>query len=116
MTVKLLILKSGEDIIADIQEMVAQEKVIGYYLDCPHRAKLITEKPKGGNTKYRSRIQLLPWIPLSKDRTIPVVADWVVSIMEPIDTLKEMFETQLEKINESESPSNDEQPSSVDSD
>ena len=44
MTVKLLVLRSGEDIVADVQEMVVNEKVVGYYLDCPHRAKLITEK------------------------------------------------------------------------
>ena len=30
MTVKLALLKSGEDVIADIAEMVVEEKVVGY--------------------------------------------------------------------------------------
>ena len=116
MTVRLLVLRSGEDIVADVQEMIVNEKVVGYYLDCPHRAKLVTEKSKDGTTTYRSRVQLLPWIPLSKDRTIPVVADWVVSMVEPIDTLKELFEKRLEQINESQDISDDEQPDPSDSD
>ena len=33
MTVKILLLKSGEDVIADVKEMVSpDEKVIGYFL------------------------------------------------------------------------------------
>ena len=39
MTIKLLLLKSGEDIIADISEMVAGEgerkRVVGYFLNRP---------------------------------------------------------------------------------
>ena len=31
MSIKLAILKSGEDVIADIQEMVFEEKVVGYF-------------------------------------------------------------------------------------
>tara|TARA_A100001201_G_scaffold2342_2_gene5819 strand:- start:5450 stop:5800 length:351 start_codon:yes stop_codon:yes gene_type:complete len=116
MTVKLLVLRSGEDIVADVQEMVVNEKVVGYYLDCPHRVKLISDTPKSGNTKYRSRIQILPWMPLSKDRNIPVVADWIVSMVEPIDTLKELFEDRLEQINESQSASDAEQSYLVDPD
>ena len=116
MTVKLLVLRSGEDIVADVQEMVVNEKVVGYYLDCPHRAKLITEKSKDGTTTYRSRVQLLPWIPLSKDRNIPVVADWIVSMVEPIENIKELFEDRLEKINESQSASDAEQSYLVDPD
>ena len=116
MTVKLLVLRSGEDIIADIQEMIVNDKVVGYYLDCPHRAKLVTEKSKDGDTTYRSRVQMIPWIPLSKDRTIPVVADWVVTIVDPIDNLKELFEKQLEKINETQDSSDAEQSDYSDSD
>jgi hypothetical protein len=116
MTVRLVLLKSGEDIITDIQEMVVDEKVVGYFLDCPHRVKLISDAPKSGNTKYRSRIQILPWMPLSKNRTIPVPSDWVVTITEPVDNLRELFVERLEKINESENLSDAEQPDSSESD
>lgn len=116
MTVKLVLLKSGEDIITDIQEMVVDEKVVGYFLDCPHRIKLISDAPKSGNTKYRSRIQILPWMPLSKNRTIPIPSDWVVTITEPVDNLRELFVERLEKINESENLGDAEQPDSPESD
>ena len=41
-------------------------------------------------------MQLTPWAPLSKDEMIPMVADWVVTITEPIDQLKEMYEKGIE--------------------
>ena len=42
MTIKILLLKSGEDVIADLKEMVSpDEKVIGYFLNKPCVVKLI---------------------------------------------------------------------------
>ena len=40
MTVKLALLKSGEDIIADVQEMVFDDKVIGYIFNKPCNIKM----------------------------------------------------------------------------
>ena len=40
MTVKLVLLKSGEDLIADIQEMVKDDLVIGYFLTKPCIVKM----------------------------------------------------------------------------
>lgn len=99
MTVKLLLLKSGEDVIADVKEMcVATEdpekpQVVGYFLSYPCRVKLVGNETKhDGNKKQPFRMQLTPWMPLSKDEMIPVVADWVVTVTEPIDDLKSAFE------------------------
>ena len=120
MTVKLLLLKSGEDVVADVREMVVPDRedkmVVGYYLDSPHRVKLIADVPKDGTTQHRSRIQMIPWLPLSKDRTIPIPSDWVVTIVEPHDEVKDMLIKRLEEINEAETVSTDEQSESVDSD
>ena len=120
MTVKLLLLKSGEDVVADVQEMVIPDgedkRVVGYYLDAPHRVKLIADVPKDGTTQHRSKIQMIPWLPLSKDRTIPIPSDWVVTIVEPHEEVKDMLIKRLEEINEAEAVSTDEQSESVDSD
>lgn len=120
MTVKLLLLKSGEDLVADVSEMnveiEGQSKVVGYYLDCPHKVKLISETPKSGTTKYRSRIQMIAWIPLSKDRTVPIPADWVVTMTEPHDEVVNMFTKRRDQINEAETISNNEQSYLVDPD
>ena len=93
MTIKLALLKSGEDVISDMEEMVANDRVIGYHFKYPCVAKLVgTENESVGPTKEPFKLRLTPWMPLSKDTTIPVVADWVISIMEPIDDLKETYE------------------------
>ena len=98
MTVKLMLLKSGEDVIADITEMcVGTEKerqVIGYQLDKPCVIKmrdpnLITEE--GPKKQSGFQVSLFPWIPLSKDTKIPIPADWLITMVEPATKLKEMY-------------------------
>ena len=99
MTIKLLLLKSGEDIISDIQEMVAGEneerRVIGYLLSKPciikiRDSQILTEETEV-TQKSAFQVSLYPWMPLSADKIIPVPADWVVTIVEPKDKLKEMY-------------------------
>jgi len=99
MTIKLLLLKSGEDIISDIQEMnVGEEeerRVIGYFLSKPciikiRDSQVLTEETEK-NQKSAFQVSLYPWMPLSADKIIPVPADWVVTIVEPKDKLKEMY-------------------------
>jgi len=102
MSIKLLLLKSGEDVIADIKEMCVgdQEKptVIGYFLRYPCRVKLVGQETEHeGNKQHPFKMQLTPWMPLSKDDMIPVIADWVVTATEPIDELKEAYEKGVKK-------------------
>ena len=92
MTVKLSLLKSGEDVIADIQEMILDEKVVGYVFDQPGTVKLIGDQVKDGKNRSPYKIQITPWMPLSRDQKIPVVADWVITIVEPIERLKEIYD------------------------
>ena len=94
MTVKLVLLKSGEDIIADVTEMVVGEenerKVIGYFFDKPCIIKL-REGEENPDQKSAYRISMFPWMPLSEDSNIPVPADWVVTMVEPKDQLRKMY-------------------------
>ena len=99
MTIKLALLKSGEEVISDIGEMVTDKKtVVGYYFTNPCRAILTTsedeyesdDENEGAETPPIS-IKLLPWLPLANEDTIPVVADWVISIVEPQPKLKELY-------------------------
>jgi hypothetical protein len=104
MTVKLLLLKSGEDIIADVTEMSVGEeeerRVVGYYLTKPCIVKmrypeLLNESVEGTNKKAGYEVSLFPWMPLSSDKTIPIVADWVVTMVDPVIKLKEMYFTDV---------------------
>ena len=99
MTIKLLLLKSGEDVIADITEMgTGDEKdrrVVGYFLNKPCIIKMrdpnvLAEEPNGP-TKAGFAVSLYPWMPLSKEETIPISADWLITMVEPIDKLKQMY-------------------------
>jgi hypothetical protein len=92
-------LKSGEDIISNIQEMVVGEdeerRVIGYLLSKPciikiRDSQVLTEETEA-TQKSAFQVSLYPWMPLSADNIIPVPSDWVVTIVEPKDKLKEMY-------------------------
>ena len=99
MTIKLALLKSGEEVISDIGEMVTDKKtVVGYYFTNPCRAILTTSEDEDeGDDEIEVAetppvsIKLLPWLPLANEDTIPVVADWVISIVEPQPKLKELY-------------------------
>ena len=98
MTIKLCLLKSGEDIIADVSEMnVGKEEernVVGYFLDRPCVVKmrdpnLLNED--GPKKQSGFQVSLFPWIPLSAETRIPIPADWLVTMVEPAYKLKEMY-------------------------
>ena len=103
MSVKLVMLKSGEDIIADVKELKSEQDVVGYYFDNPLIVKMYQpEEPTvlnedGSSREYESKIsvQFYPWIPLSEESRIPCSADWVVTIVEPIQNVKALYQERL---------------------
>ena len=102
MSTKLLLLKSGEDVIAEVKEMCVGDEdkptIVGYFLRYPCRVKLVAnETSHDGDQKVPFRMQLTPWMPLSKAELIPIVADWVVTATEPIDELLEAYEKGVQK-------------------
>ena len=111
MSVKLVMLKSGEDIIADVKELKTEEGIVGYYFHDPLIVKMYSpEKPvvlseesgvesEHGTTKEISSkvgITFYPWVPLAAEKKIPCSADWVITIVEPMQNLKKLYQ---EKIN-----------------
>ena len=98
MTIRLLLLKSGEDIIADVSEMAVGERgseesphrVIGYYFKDPCVVK-VSRDSVDAEKKPSLQVSLIKWMPLTDEPLIPVPADWVVTIVEPKEKLKEMF-------------------------
>ena len=99
MTIKLALLKSGEEVISDIGEMVTDKQaVVGYFFTNPYRAILTTSDDEDDDEEDYNEIEtppvsikLLPWLPLPNEDRIPVVADWVISIVEPQPKLKELY-------------------------
>ncbi len=98
MTIKLMLFKSGEDVIADATEMRVgteeESQVIGYHLNKPCVIKmrdpnLLNED--GPHKQSGFEVSLFPWIPLTKQEVIPVPADWLITMVEPAEKLKEMY-------------------------
>ena len=119
MTVKLAILKSGEDIVADIKEMVVGEgdnaRVVGYILTKPCGVSLNSKPLQIDEEKDTYQIKLFPWCPLTKSEKIPITADWVVTIVDPINKITAMYKKEVLG-DASESSSSDEQTDSDKSD
>ena len=111
MTVKLVMLKSGEDIIADVKEIKSNEDVIGYYFNDPLIIKMYEpEEPtvlsEGTTNQYSSKINIVfyPWVPLSAEKSVPCSADWVITIIEPIENLKKLYQEKLDGRQDSQNP------------
>ena len=115
MTIKLVLLKSGEDIIADVTEMAVGEEeeksIVGYFLDRPCVIRMRDPnliKEEGPQKQSGFQVSLFPWIPLSKDTRIPVPSDWLITMVEPAYKLKEMYiEDIVKNGNQSDSTDND---------
>ena len=104
MSVKLLLLKSGEQILADTKELRRKDdvpmvdKVYGYLLTQPH--KVSANKPlvltENVDEERNVEITLSPWILLTEDKVMTVPKEWVITIVNPIDSIVKMYQ---EKIN-----------------
>ena len=77
MTIKLCLLKSGEDIITDLTEMRTEEgpqgRVIGYFFEKPCVVKMRNpqQHSSDGNTKKAGfEVSLFPWMPLTLETRI----------------------------------------------
>jgi len=91
MTIKVLVLKSGEDVIADIQEMMSSEnQVMGYFLSKPCVVKL---QAKGDSQDVSVRMH--PWMPFAREKMIPLSTDWVVTMVTPVESIQEMYQKQV---------------------
>ena len=91
MTIKVLVLKSGEDVIADVQEMMSSDnQVLGYILTKPCVVKLQAKE-----TSSDVSVRMHPWVPFARETMIPVSADWVVTMVTPVEKIQEMYVNQV---------------------
>jgi len=99
MSVKLVVLKSLEEIVADVKELVLEEdgkeKIIGFLLTEPRVLSLSKMVPLNEEERDRVNVNFEKWQPFSEDKQFQIPADWVVTIAEPLDQLKSSYEEQL---------------------
>ena len=143
MAIKLLCLKSGERIVADVENAIIKDKPYGYLLTRPCLVFVgqetdqldtlsfgpgvdeelgeelsdeelrelqeddtsIDEEDYGYESQQRLggvEINLSPWMPLSEDDTIPIPFDVVMTLVEPVEALKNMFKKDILEYEEQE--------------
>ena len=98
MSIKLTLLKSGEEVIADIKE-IRQEKtdeLISYLFKDPYCVKIkTTQVLVEQETRPKHELAYYKWMSLSKDNDIIVNKDWIVCITDPIDAVKQNYEERM---------------------
>jgi uncharacterized membrane protein len=100
MSIKLLLLKSGENIISDVKELISEEKVCAYLLINPQKLRvdqpfLIQDNIQEEQKENEIRISMSPWIILSSETEIAISPDWVVTLTEPIESVKSMYQEKI---------------------
>ena len=95
-------LKTGEQLISEMKELTAEGKdePQAYLLENPHTVEInekqfVTEEEKKGGD-FGINVTLLPWIILSKDSQMVIPTDSVLTVVEPIDAVTQLY---LDKVN-----------------
>ena len=98
MSIQLALLKSGEEVIADIKE-IRQEKtddLISYLFKDPYCVKIKTSQVLVENeTRPKHELGYYKWMSLTNDSDIIVNKDWVVCITNPLDSVKKTYEERM---------------------
>ena len=100
MSIKVAVLQSGEQIIARMKEIVSEDKQIAYLFNQPHKVVLNNQIVLSENKDESSvEVTLAKWILISDEDDIPVSVNQVVTLVEPVSSVKKMYE---EKVNGSD--------------
>ena len=97
MSIKITVLKSGDQLISDMKELMAEneQKVQAYMLVNPHTYEIsekqfMTEEEKEVGD-YGIDVSLLPWLILSKDKKMIIPTDSVLTVVEPLESVTQLY-------------------------
>ena len=99
MSIQLVLLKSGEEVIADVKELRdTNDELVSYVFKDPYCIKIKKSQVLNENeSQAKHHLAYYKWMSLTKDDDIIVNKDWVVCITDPLDSVKQSYE---ERINE----------------
>ena len=98
MSIQLALLKSGEEVIADIKEIRqdSTDDLISYLFKNPYCVKIkTTQVLVEEKSRPKHELAYYKWMSLSKDDDIIVNKDWVVCITDPLETVKNNYEEKM---------------------
>ena len=100
--VKVVIMFSGDTIICDLQEAVDKETGArqAYIANYPYKVEY--DQPKldtaGIVTDPEVKVHYSPWCPLSPENKIPLNHNMVVTILEPMPSLRDTYISNVQKM------------------
>ena len=97
MSINLTLLNTGEQLISDMKELSEEGKdePKAYLLENPHTVEIsekhfVTEEEKKDGD-FGINVTLLPWIILSKDSQMIIPTDSVLTVVEPLDSVIQLY-------------------------
>ena len=100
--VKVVVMFSGDNVICDLQEAVDKESGArqAYIMNYPY--KVDYDSPKmdktGIVTDPEVKVHYSPWCPLSPEVKIPINQNMVVTILEPVPSLRDTYISNVQKM------------------
>jgi|TARA_B100001996_G_scaffold328595_1_gene275920 hypothetical protein len=95
MSIKLLLLKSGEEVITEAKEILDPETKdpVGFHLHKPFRVDIVSNEEQGVvlDRKKGYQVSWFPWAPLSKDRDFYLPGHHVLTAYDPLDSIAEQY-------------------------
>ena len=95
MSVKLLLLKSGEEVITEVKEIVDPETKdpVGFHMHKPFRLDIVSNAEDGIviNETKGYQVSWFPWAPLSKERDFFLPGHHVLTAYDPLDTITDQY-------------------------
>ena len=100
--VKVIIMFNGDSVICDLQEAVDKDsgQRQAYIMNYPYKVQY--DQPKldttGIVTDPEVKVHYQPWWPLSPEIKIPINQNMVVTILEPVPSLRDTYITNVQKM------------------
>ena len=100
--VKVVVMFNGDNVICDLQEAVDKESGArqAYIMNFPYKVEY--DQPKldttGIVTDPEVKVHYQPWCPLSPETKIALNHNMVVTILEPVPSLRDTYITNVQKL------------------
>ena len=100
--VKVVVMFNGDNVICDLQEAVNKEtgERQAYIMNFPYKVEYDTPKldQTGIVTDPEVKVHYQPWCPLSPETRIPLNHNMVVTILEPVPSLRDTYISNVQKM------------------
>ena len=100
--VNVVVMFNGDNVICDLQEAVDKESGArqAYIMNYPYKVEYASPKmdKTGIVTDPEVKVHYSPWCPLSPEVKIPINQNMVVTILEPVPSLRDTYISNVQKM------------------